>query len=646
MKILTHNKHFQNIFSSVAGERKPLFVLLTLFSILTIITYGKWMTIIGFDVNRELIVPHLINNGFFIYSDFHYNYGPLVPYLLAIFVKILGYKFVSFYIIGIFLALCYMVALYYAARLFFNRFYSTITCILFLLQCVFFNNAIFSFIVPYSYATVFCGLLIVIMLIYLIKHFETSNIRLLFIPFICCSLCLLTKQDYFIISSGTILFYLGFYAFVKSFNKKPSNFIERAIFTIKSIDYRSLLYFCLVAAIPSIIIYGLISLKTGLPLLVNCLFPFENLKHPVVKCFIAVICRGGYSSANLTHMLFYAFFSAITLMILFYFLYLCIILFEKKKPVKASLIIILGLLIIFFCLIKLNLLNPAISLIIELKYIYSGINLWLILLLIYSLYKVKDNTYQKLTLLLFVALITNFRTFYGMDLSVYSFYYLPLTLIVFVFIINTIFPHLFKTLFKMDSNRCFQASGVLLIVICFSYFLLLAGLYKNRTRLIQTPLGPIYQENFQPEELDRLLTIINDIKSLTNKTDKIIVYPSRLEYYVLSNRLPASRYYYLTPGTINTVEEELQIINEINKNNTKLIIIAKTEYLKRSLKQFQESYIRAKKHHIDTSLTELTFGKPNYHPTIYNWVKENYKLHKTYFFSKYDPPLTIEIYSK
>lgn len=646
MKILTHNQHFKNIFSSVKEEKIPLLILVALFCTLTIITYGKWITIFGFDVNREFIVQMLIDQGFFIYKDFHYNYGPLIPFLLAIPVKIFGFSFELFYATGIFLAFIYMLVLYRAARLFLSKFYSTITGILFLLQCVYFNNAIFSFIVPYSYATVFCGILVIITIIFLIKHLESDNNNYLFIPFICCSICLLSKQDYFIISFGVITFYLGFYTLLKTDYSDYSTFFERIKAFLYKLNYKYFVYFALITGIPTALTYGLISLKTGIPRLILCLFPFENLKHPCVKDFIGITCKGTPLLANIIHFLFYATFSALALIILFYIIYICIVLFEKKKALKATLILLLVLSSSFLIIVKSGLLTPTIKLIIELKYIYSGINLWIILFGIFSIFKYGDSKYQKLILLIVTALLSNFRTFYGMDLAVYSFYYLPLSLIIFVILVNSVLPSLFEKVAKFKALHCLKASKILLIGICLTYFLLLLGLYKDRTYKISLDIGTFYQKQEQKEEIETLLEIADLIKSLTKKSDKIIVYPSRLELYVLTQRLPASKYYYLTPGTISHENEEFELIEELENNNPAVVVIAKNKYHKRSKQQKKDSMERTRKYNVNTVETELTFGNQNCHPHIYKWVKDNYTLHKEYLFNKFDPPLTIEVFTK
>jgi len=121
------------------------------------VTWLKWGDLI-IDTFRDVSVGTKILHGKVLYKDFFYEYGLFTPYFLAALFKIFGIKLAVLIACGIALALSACVLLYRIARFFMERFLALLCVITFLFVCAFANyhyRTIFTFVLPYSFASVF-----------------------------------------------------------------------------------------------------------------------------------------------------------------------------------------------------------------------------------------------------------------------------------------------------------------------------------------------------------------------------------------------------------------------------------------------------------------------------------------------------------
>lgn len=630
---------FKHNIIKIFGEDKTyLITILLVFLLLTIISWNKWGDFLLFDNARELVVPYFLSQGLSLYNEVFYIYGPLIPYLLSLLVKIFGFKLYVFYSVGLILTFIYCFVLYFLARNFLDKLQSTVVSILFLVQLAFFNSLAFSYIFPYSFSAVFGSLLLTAMIFSLLKHYDSDNKTYLWLASIACMLTLLIKQDFFISSFAIFILYFLLIIVRKGL---VEGFFKRSINTnilAKTFPLKDFIYSLAIIFVVPAIMYFFIGFKTGFSSLQKGLFPVDlfTLSDPTVEIFVRDYLKAVPTAGNIMEFFIYALLAAITIIISILTIYLFCFLHEKYGYKKLS-IAILGIITITLLLVlTVNEMNYILNIIIikgipALKSIYSGVNLWIILLLIYCLMKIKEPKWQKIAFVSLAAIFANYRMFFNLELEFYAFYYLPLSLVVFIYLVAKFIPLTFSKNLKLADIKWKQASNIFFVILSLVYFSIVTGMYNLKTAKIQTPFGVIYTRESKVPDYEALIKAASYIKHNTKNSDKILVYPVQLIVYLLADRLPASCYYFLVAGTTSLKEDEDKVISDIQKVKPEFIVLTneKSPYEKTS----------------DGNYKIRTFGSKGYYESVFNCIKQNYiKVKSIYSSTKRDYNWKVDLY--
>jgi len=154
-----------------AGVRSPIFKrteepaapwdtvtiagLLSLVAIWAAWFYGTWATWgwLTADCGREMYVPWILSQGKTLYKDVWYLYGPAGPYFNSFLYRVFGANLSTLYWAGSLSALGSAIFLYLAGMRLSSRLVGWAAGVIFLTQC--FHHSLFSFPLPYSFASVY-----------------------------------------------------------------------------------------------------------------------------------------------------------------------------------------------------------------------------------------------------------------------------------------------------------------------------------------------------------------------------------------------------------------------------------------------------------------------------------------------------------
>jgi len=141
------------------------------------ISWRRWGDLI-FDAGREMELPARMAGGAQLYVDVRNLYGPLAPYLNATLFQIFGVHLDVLIAAGLVSAAVMGVGLYLLARRFLDVWPSTLAVVTFFYACAFghlTSNAIFNFVIPYSYAATYGAVAGCFSLYFLVRHVQASG---------------------------------------------------------------------------------------------------------------------------------------------------------------------------------------------------------------------------------------------------------------------------------------------------------------------------------------------------------------------------------------------------------------------------------------------------------------------------------------
>jgi hypothetical protein len=594
----------------------PLAIIMTIFAVILIVLWPKFGNIVSFDNSREVLVPYFINQGLVLYKEIMYVYGPLTPYLLAFLTQFIAFKIQVFLGFGICITLVIIIVLYFIARQVLSRVDATIVCLLFISQLMAFNSGMFSYIFPYTYAAIIGTLLVLIITLSLLLHYNNPSRDIyLWIASIACIITLMNKQDTAITSILTLFIYLFLLPARDYIELKGLSLKNRVIRYLQKLPFRLILkYFTIIVTI-TIMLYGLLGYNFGYSDYFGSIFLFSLLKNQAGIIFIRDECKGAFSIDNVVELISFAIVNLLIFITVIVAVYTGIRVFQgtaKKKKLLLLVIILFTLLLLLN--IRLNNLPVALHIvnqvILHSKYIYSGVNLWLIGIIIYLFFKYKGgDRYFKMLFIGLVALLSNYRMFYNMQLEYYAFYYLPLTLIIVTFLCTKLIPAAGRKILPfLNVYKLRLSARIFLIITVIIYTLITIGVYQSKNIRFTSEFGPLYfkeQSKTRLEEIRKLTEIVN---KQTDIHDKILLYPDYNWVYYTTKRLPASKYYVITIVSVLSKKEEMSIVEEIQKNKPQLIAVGYYPFPEYNMG---------------------CFGSQSFVPDIDRYIKDNYELIET-----------------
>ncbi|MGD9580332.1 MAG: hypothetical protein AB7V50_03095 [Vampirovibrionia bacterium] len=472
----------------------------------------------------------------------------------------------------------------------------------------------------------------------LFMHLNSGNKKFFYMAACCCMLALLVKQDFFISCTGSFVMY--------NLILPVRNIDFNNLFTKHNIDiylknnyFKELIVSLFFIGLVPFGIFYLIGLKVGLNNILHGIFPSElyTLVNPTTEIFCIDSLRSVLTVDNFLYFISYGIGSALLIAVFVAILYF-IVAFYRKHGLFRFIILVLSL--IFVLLVSLLLFSSyvlgALSWVLfNLNNVYSGLNLWLILFILYNIFNIRKTKDIKIIILALIALSLNYRMFYGLTLNVYTFYYLPVSLIVFVYILSSLVPEIFSNSVKFSRETYKYAIYSFLVLYVACYFFFLTGLYGLKNVMVKTQVDTHYTQSFIAPKYKAINDASNYIIANTTKEDKIQIFPSFLIIYLFTDRLPASSYYYLVPGTTTKQEEELKVISDLESNKPRFIVVHNNKSRFSKLP--------------DGKYEWYEFGSEHQYKKVFEYVESNYTLDKIFSedihnIDKEDEKVIINIY--
>jgi hypothetical protein len=137
----------------------------------------KWGNILV-DSGREFDLPRRMLEGEHLYRDLRFYYGPLAPVVNTMLYGTFGVHAQTLIVAGLCTVLLTSAGIYRILRLFINRTSSSFVVVLFLYVCAFGHvdgNAVFNFVVPYTYSATYGMLSAVWCLYFLLRYQQRSR---------------------------------------------------------------------------------------------------------------------------------------------------------------------------------------------------------------------------------------------------------------------------------------------------------------------------------------------------------------------------------------------------------------------------------------------------------------------------------------
>jgi hypothetical protein len=592
----------KKVFERIAKEKVPIIVITTVIALLVLASWNHYGLYLSFDQTKELYILYLLTTGEILYRDFVYYYGPLMPYLLSSIMKFTGFHLNILYSTGIIITITYSLSLYGLSRFIMGSFYSTLVVILFLVQIAFINQG--NYIFPYSYNVTVASMLFIIMTIMLICYLKYDNQIFKYVAAGLVIVSFYLKQDFFISFLITFMLFILILPFLKHHINLKWPFTGY----FKKSDIKDTLLTIAFIIIAIVLLYLFLGIFTGFNYLNQCIFPFGMYKSSAIIHFIDNINRSSLTYSNIKLFLIHAILSFAIITAVMAILYAAItgfISLKSKNKIYYYLILVISTIILFLpisngeslCLI---ILGKALE---SSKYIYSGINIWLLITLIYFIRNLRNNDYNILLVINISALIVSYRMFMNLELYSYSLYYLPISLIMFVYLFARLIPDIVSHINMKHWQITVQTTLILLILF---YGVLSLSLFNRPQISIESFFGTHYI--FNNEESKQLNMLYEEaasfIKENTSPDDRILSYPGGVIIYLYSERKPGSRHYHLFPTTVPGIKAEQSIIEDIKKLKPEYILIS------------NEAYYRG----YNTGI----FGSQENNPDLYNWIISNY----------------------
>jgi hypothetical protein len=159
--------------------------------------WGRWGDPL-IDTGRELEWPRRILAGEALYADLSYYYGPLAPYLNALWFRLFGVRLEVLAGAGALTAVLTTFTLYAISRKFIGRLGSATVAVTFVYVCAFAHirpQGMFNWVLPHAYAATYGMFLALLSLLLLIHHLKTGGSASLLLSIAALALTALTKVE-------------------------------------------------------------------------------------------------------------------------------------------------------------------------------------------------------------------------------------------------------------------------------------------------------------------------------------------------------------------------------------------------------------------------------------------------------------------
>lgn len=523
-------------------ERKPLLVILAVYIITFILTYGCQGNLIV-DCGREAYIPFAISQNKLLYKEIFCIYGAFPYFFMAFFFKLFSPNLNILYLLGGIFGLLYTYGVYFCSREFLSKALSICICML-IIYSVIFGGSIFNFIFPYSYAIVISSTCAIWILFLLLKYIHTKKTDLLYYCSFLWGIISVSKIEFI----PTAILVLAIFLLYE--NEKKLKFIKLILFS---------------SIVPALTL--LILLTQG----VSFSDVMQNAKHinemihtKSFKYFYENLSVLSFSTKNflinLKGLLSTAFISLI-------FFYISLFAIRKRRKfLKYSLLV--AMVIFCYSLIYLQETMPE-MIFATLPYIYAVA----FLVYLYKYLKIKEyknpNKIKILVLLIF-TLVCSLKSFHALLLSFYGSYcFAPYIICLAIFIKEF-----------LRNNALYNTKGqyetilsvyLLIITLIFANELIISSYERNS--IVKTSYGTIKTTEKIAQPFNETLQYLN---THSKQGDSLLVIPEGIMLNFLSGKTNDFYQTSLIPLDFDTFKED-NIINEIKVKKPEFIAFTNRE---------------------------------------------------------------------
>jgi hypothetical protein len=522
--------------------------ILVTFIALACVTWAHWGSV-RIDCGREMYVPQQLSHGKMLYRDLWYPYGPVAPYFNALLFRIFGDHLNVLYGSGLLIALSLAFVLYALSRRFVSPFVAYVVVFSFLLQA--FRPNIFTYILPYSYASTLGSLLAFLFLYFLLRHLKNKAGSDLLISGLIAGLTLLTKTEF----GGACYLTLGFYLLCELWSRRSWKNL-----------FRELTLF-LPGLLISAVGYGWFVYRLSLPFFIEDAYTRE--------LYISWSKRQGlrFIPQEVYHLLLWS-----VLVVAVWFL--CVWLVSQAIQLAWKVLLyrsMLAVLLVWAIHSRWGAFFPLGLYYLLRRFLFPEALFWLCAgYLAWAVLRWRrtrdDAEYLPRIILTFFALSVGIRIMSKVEPANYSIYYNSALFLVFALMLAGMVRYLGRHLQEK------KKALLLTLVFALEGLGLLASNYPWRlmpSGLIQTTRGNIYA--WKSESLE-FPAVIQFIQEKHQQGEKILILPEETSLYFFAGIEAPSRWYMIHPGLLDPEDRQLRYIRELEAHGIDYVLFSNRTY--------------------------------------------------------------------
>lgn len=516
------------LYEKIKEERTVLLGIVILFLVNVVLFWLKQGSLVV-DTGREFYIPYQMLKGQVLYKDIFNIYGPLSYQINTFAYMLLGQKITSLLIFGIINSFIILSSIYFISRELLSKTFSALITLVIMYSTIFAPD-LFNANIPYSYAVVYALSSFLLSVLFLIKQIKAPRSLFLYLACFFAGVSITVKYEY--ILYPLILAYTLIY--------------------ICKLDWKTLLKCLGMFLIVPIISYVILFLQG---LTVGNLYNSFLIVKKMSSCYTLKYFYSHYVGFYFNFKSFAYYLEKFGFLFLLFSLLYNAVLFESriKNIVIKYLFKVTYLSIGFVSLVLINVNSfglfavfSALLLIILFKRVYVDKALFIIVLSAFS---------------------GSLKTFFGINMSLYGIFTIPLVLVsllslIIVAIVENSEDQFFKNTFK---------KSLIIILIGFIGIFALKDYIqlRKKTEFVITPRGDISSYSSAVKTTQEL---VNYVAQNTSKKDKIIILPETPFVNFLMDRDSDNYYNSLIPLYFEVFGEQ-NIIKHFKNTKPEFIVL-------------------------------------------------------------------------
>ena len=554
-------------------------LILSVLNIILFLKYGEKFGDIFIDSSREVTVPLRILDGQVLYKDFHYEYGPIVPYFLALICKIFGTGLDVFRMTGLAVSIAISLTIFKLSEAYINRKYALLSSIIFIFVFAYHAEPIniFNYIIPYSYVSIIGLLFLLFAYLNTYQYLKNGKTASLLYLILSISVCMLSKLE-IILSAAIILMFLPLLL-----NKNDSCASKEKKGDRRNRNYIILFWVIPIAILLFVYIYFFDYVNNEIYYLVK-----KNMNNLIGQSALGINNIQYHITKALISFLF-----VITSGALF-------IIIDNYSIKKTRYNYIQVLLFITILLISTQIINVE-----GYDFLFNSTSLLLILFLVILLGIILrrrwDHRHVKHKVMLVITLSSlalTFRMAFNNSVNFYGFYLLVPSSMCIIIAIYYYVPLIVRKYFHKRSNFLKIAFTVYFSTMCYSSYSNTVDVSEEKNKRLISDKGALYVYEYQ---FNATQYLINDFKPGLKNKDTILVLPEGYMLNYFLDVVPTSYNNSHLPDLTADSERERSLIQEIDEKKFDYIFIVPRYAFEWGLPVLGKDYLVDTVKHIDNT---------------------------------------------